>query len=486
MATAVACQRKGYGTTLLKILQAYVNDGRIYVEISGRDVPSWWCEKGFVSVGDVSVKPKLWPQSKVVYWSSAGASVADISFDGSTSLQQPVAFVSKPSSAKSASSQRWNSRDPVSPPATPAASSRGTVAAACVESCRRSLLCTSPTASNRQNGAQPRGCKAHARCGPGRDGTEASSSTATTTSSKIPNAEESDTSVNFIDSWAAVEGLKTRELFGIHLAKENETPRKIAKQHNIAPELLLEQNADWYPQLQLAHKLKAATVLQYWTSSSTDAVLEGTVLGPVDPSGDTSPFWRVEYPVSPSATKSTRGTLHHKSVVLERSLEEVRAGCWAWEAHYKGWILTGNQYINEIVAKRVDIETHSEVHVDTEQDRDYNNDRTGATRRCSWKWVIGQVVGFGGEDVEDLDEHGDQVWRVHYDDFDFEDLNKKQLVDGMQNAKAAQEHQMGSATTHDSDRDGRISDAFVEATEHRHKKQRYLEHDIVEAVEVSR
>ena len=527
MATATACQRKGYGSMLLHMLQAHANERRIYVEISGTEVPNWWRKKHFRLIEDVSVNPKLWQQSKVIYWSrelERQPAVLHKCKDGSVSSRaampnagtdapvislanckrQAVSGASNASFAESASSCKsqdygvLEDQNPLLSPATPAVTSIGTAAAAYVRSSRRSILRVSNTASSKQSRAQPRENRAdpretQARGGRGRNCSEESSKSEggggnssksgkrSSSSTLQPARDESSESPEFFDSWADPEmlvGRKTREHLGIHVAKENETPRIIAKLHNIDPELLLQLNEDWYPQLQLSHRLKKATKLIYSTTG-TDHVIEGTVLGQVDPDGVASPFWRVQYPEPPSANAVIEARQHRESFVLEKSLEEVWAGCWAWEAFHDGWILSGNRYINEMVAKSVDIETHKEVEVeeaeqngaeiDHGQANCYSNGSASATRRQRWKWVMGQVVGFGGEDADNLDEHGDQVWRVHYEDYDYEDLNERQLAKGMRNAKTVQKQQLGAAST-----------AHTEVSGHRHKKPRYLQYDAVE------
>jgi len=229
----------------------------------------------------------------------------------------------------------------------------------------------------------------------------------------------------------------------------------IAKQYNIEPPtLLLRQNADWYPQMTLSSRLKATTKIMYGTDSDLEnTAIEGTVLGQVDPDGMTSPFWRVQYPRPKPAANANAdadadgdgeaggnddddddddeggGGDGQGSFVFERSIEEVWAACWAWEAHHDGWLLSGNVHIGAAVAKAVDAATHMETDADTEA-------VAAASRSSSsgWRWVMGRVVGFGGEGADNLDEHGDEVWRVHYEDYDSEDMNQKQLIQGMRNA----------------------------------------------------
>jgi hypothetical protein len=303
-----------------------------------------------------------------------------------------------------------------------------------------------------------------------------------------------ETSPEFFDSWAderMLIGRKTREHIGIHVAKENETPRMIAKQLNIEPpELLLQLNADWYPELQLSDKFKASTKLMYETTG-LDRVLEGTVLGQVDPDGYTSPFWRVEYPALASSSDDS------ESFVLERTLKEVWDGCWAWEAHADDWKLSGNPHIGQRVAKAVDNETRMEIQIEVaaeEQDDtpdrrchlcanfdqvesgNYSSGSAYAPRPppLSWKWVMGQVVGFGGDGADDLDEHGDQVWRVHYEDYDSEDLNHRQLMDGIRKAKVAQNGRDELAVACSCGTTGIWSDEYMVKGQDRRKRQRHM------------
>lgn len=268
-----------------------------------------------------------------------------------------------------------------------------------------------------------------------------------------------DNNTEFVESWAheILIGKKTREFIGIHVAKENESLRAIAKQHKLDPKHLLELNADWYPKLTASSKLKASTKLMYPTDDqrlnrssgnqgqghtvTRGRAIEGIVLGPVDPAGISSPFWRVQYPVeivptwnsdsvNSCGTEVTIVAEESKQddeasvgsvCVFERSIEEVWAACWAWEAHDEGWILSGNEHIGAVVAKATRAVAAG---------RRIQGVQPGHQQR----FVMGRVVGWGGNGEENVDENGDEVWRVHYQDYDYEDLNWVQLREAMRNA----------------------------------------------------
>ena len=390
MATAPPCQRKGFATAVLKVLQAYVNGHKIFVEVSGTEIPAWWRNKGFKLEERVSVKPKLWRKSKVMCWSrehedshvqllndpmiypARSTSAATKVRAAHSAAVIPSCTAAKDSSAAlTGSLPSWKSRagasledheSLTSPTPAPSPSSAPAAVRLHYESSRRSLLFGSPTGAHTKRQQRESTSPSRRSDGPGcpPQGAGCGAGCGDMTPLHVLRKQR-ETSPEFFDSWAderMLIGRKTREHIGIHVAKENETPRMIAKQLNIEPpELLLQLNADWYPELQLSDKFKASTKLMYETTG-LDRVLEGTVLGQVDPDGYTSPFWRVEYPAL--ASSSDDG----ESFVLERTLKEVWDGCWAWEAHADDWKLSGNPHIGQRVAKAVDNETRMEIQIE--------------------------------------------------------------------------------------------------------------------------
>ena len=104
----------------------------------------------------------------------------------------------------------------------------------------------------------------------------------------------------------------------------------IAKLHGMSPpESILKLN-EWYTGLKLTSKLRSTTKLMY----ASDIPIEGEVLGQVDPDGISSPYWRVKYPCTADTADDAVGG--EDGCVFERSVDEVRDACWAWEAHHDG------------------------------------------------------------------------------------------------------------------------------------------------------
>ena len=122
-------------------------------------------------------------------------------------------------------------------------------------------------------------------------------------------------------------------------------------------------------------------------------------------------------------------------IVFQKTTAEARTACWAYDAHVDGWY-TGS----------VDIGSNAMVG---------DGDPEGAIgKRVRRSETNGTVVGYvlDEDEDEDQDEEGDgdssnrQLWKVHFDDYDEEDLNLVELQQSLADYEQWQQTE-GAATT---------------------------------------
>lgn len=68
--TAEPCQRQGYGTALLRILQKYASGMEIFVEVGTDRIPAWWLSKAFLGTEVNFSKPRLWNTTALLRWAA--------------------------------------------------------------------------------------------------------------------------------------------------------------------------------------------------------------------------------------------------------------------------------------------------------------------------------------------------------------------------------------------------------------------------------
>jgi superfamily II DNA helicase RecQ len=185
------------------------------------------------------------------------------------------------------------------------------------------------------------------------------------------------------DDWGDYTNKRTREQVGFHIASENETLQQISTKLRVDVRSLRELNLAWRGEdINPSAKLKAKTPIVFEAAGWT----EGSVVENYsDDRGGA--LWRVRYSaaVSNANTDSDDGF-----IIFEKTGDEVRAACWAYEAHHEGWKVSG-PHVGERVCYA---------------------DGT----------AVGTVVGF----MPDA-ENQHQQWKVHWDDFDEETLGCEDL-----------------------------------------------------------
>jgi len=82
--TAGPCQRQGYGTALLRMLQKFAGGVEIFVEVATEKIPAWWLSKSFLGTATKFSKPRLWETTALLRWRADTEALCSIRRQGQT------------------------------------------------------------------------------------------------------------------------------------------------------------------------------------------------------------------------------------------------------------------------------------------------------------------------------------------------------------------------------------------------------------------